>query len=436
MTPDLEKIIKSLPEIPGVYLFKDAKGGVIYVGKAKNLKSRVTSYLANDLGVKTAQMISLAESIETVNVNSEIEALLLEAELVRKHSPKYNIQLKDDKTPIYIGITAETYPRVILIRRTQINSFKLKKLFGPYLSGLVAKRVLKRIRKVFPFSHHKLGKKACIYSQIGLCNPCPNEINKELDPIKKILLRKIYLKNISKLEKTLSGKIPDIRNEIEEEMRDASKRENYEEAHLSHEKLVEMDRFTNSFARTDGYLSNPNLLTDIREKELGELESIVNHYLKVDKLHRVECFDIAHLAGTFPTASMVVLIDGEIDKRHYRHFGISGRKKADDVDNMKSIIERRKNHFADWGEPDLVIVDGGKTQLGVAKEVLEENFPVVGLAKRYETLVFKEKGVFSEVRLHQGPAKNLVQRIRDEAHRFARSYHHKLVAKALIKPVS
>lgn len=436
MTNPLEIKIKSLPETPGVYLFKDNLGKVIYVGKAKDLKSRVTSYLSSDLGIKTAQMVSQALDLETINVNSEVEALLLEAELVRKHSPKYNIQLKDDKSPIYIGITDETYPRVVLIRRTQIDTFKLKKIFGPYLSGLVAKRVLKRIRKVFPFSHHKLGVRPCIYSQIGLCNPCPNEINKENDEARKASLKKIYLKNISKLGKTLSGKIPDIRNEIEEEMKKASEKENYETAHILHEQLIEMDRFTNSFSRTDGYLANPNLLTDIREKELSELESIVNHYVKVDRLHRIECFDVAHLAGTFPTASMVVLIDGEIDKRHYRHFGISGRRKSDDVDNMKSVIERRMNHFADWGEPDLIIVDGGKTQLGVAKEVLGENFPVIGLAKRYETLVFKEKGVFSEVRLRPTPAKNLVQRIRDEAHRFARRYHHKLVAKALTKPVS
>ena len=436
MTPNLEAKIKALPVTPGVYLFKDKTGKVIYVGKANNLKSRAISYLSDDLGTKTAQMVAIAADIDTVNVGSEVEALLLEAELVRKYNPKYNIQLKDDKTPIYIGITKETYPRVVLIRKTQLKVFKLKKVFGPYLSGLTARRILKRIRKVFPFSQHILGKKGCIYSQIGLCRPCPNEIEKESDIKKKTELRKIYLRNISKLEKTLSGKLLSVRIEIETEMKQASARQDYEQAENLRVSLEEMDRFTNSFDRTDSYLTNPNLLADIREREVGDLGNIVGHFLKVRKLKRIECFDVAHLAGTFPTASMVVAIDGESDRRLYRHFRITGRKKSDDIDNMKDVIGRRKNHFADWGEPDLIIVDGGKTQLAAAKEMLGVDFPAVGLAKRYETLVFFENGKFSEVRLGSGPAKNLVQRLRNEAHRFARSYHHKLVAKAMIKPLS
>lgn len=435
MTSQLEAKIKSLPETPGVYIFKSKTGKVIYVGKAKNLKSRVTSYLAQDLGTKTAQMVSLATSIESVNVNSEVEALLLEAELVRKHKPKYNIQLKDDKTPIYIGITKEEYPRVVLIRKTQLGTYKLKKLFGPFLSGLTTRRILKRIRKVFPFAQHKLAQKACIYSQIGLCDPCPNVINATNDPKLKSKLRKIYLRHILKLTKTLSGKIDIVSRELEAEMADASKKQDYEFAKSLKEQIDDMTRFTNSFDRTEGYLENPNLLMDIRERELTDLSKIITPFVKHNKLRRIECFDVAHLAGTYPTASMVVLIDGEIDKRAYRHFRITGRKKSDDVDNMKSVIERRKNHFADWGEPDLIIVDGGKTQLSAAKDVLGSDFPVIGLAKRYETLVFKNGTSYSEVRLGNTPAKNLVQRIRDEAHRFARSYHHKLVAKALIKPI-
>lgn len=436
MTPELERKIKSLPLTPGVYLFKNSKGKVIYVGKAKNLKSRVTSYLALDLGTKTAQMVELASGLETIKVDSEVEALLLEAELVRQYKPKYNIQLKDDKTPIYIGITKEEYPRIILLRRTQLDTLKLKKLYGPFLSSLTAKRILRRIRKVFPFSHHKLGKRACIYSQIGLCNPCPNMINSTADKAQKTKLRKIYLNHISKIEKTLSGKIKVVRRELEAEMKRASKNENYELAKAAKEQIRDMDYFTSSFDRTEGYIENPNLLMDIRERELADLSNSIKKYVEHTKLRRIECFDIAHLAGTYPTASMVVLVDGEIDKRSYRHFRITGRKKADDVDNMKSVLERRKNHFADWGEPDLIIVDGGKTQLSVAKEVLGNDFPVIGLAKRYETLVFKSDTGFSEVRLGNTPAKNLVQRIRDEAHRFARAYHHKLVAKALTKSVS
>lgn len=428
MEKNLRNKIKLSPESPGVYLFSDKVGHVIYVGKAKNLKNRLNSYMATDLGVKTAQMLNFARNLEMIEVANEFEALLLEARLVKKYDPKYNIQLKDDKSPVYIIITKEKFPRVLLARKTQLLVYKPKATFGPFTSAMTARRILKRIRGVFPFSQHKIGKKACIYSQIGLCDPCPNSITRETD-------RKIYLKNISLVVKTLSGGPTKVKRELEAEMKAYSKKEDFESAQRILTQISEMKFLTRSFEGAEGYISNPNLLIDTRETELNDLADKLSGFIKIGFLTRIECYDVAHLAGTFPTASMVTFIDGTAQKAYYRHFGVKTELKGD-TDRLREVFLRRIKHFSDWGVPDLIIVDGGKPQLSAAKSTLGENFPVVGLAKRFETLVFVKDGQFAELRLPASAARNLVQRLRDEAHRFARRYHHKLVAKALTKKVS
>src|SRR5258708_17394993 len=145
---------KNIPLKPSIYQFKDNAGKVIYVGKAKNLKNRLNSYFTNQLLPKTAQMIATAETVSCIKVESEFEALLLEANLIKKYNPKYNIQLKDDKSPLYIGITKDMYPRVITFRKPEALKLNLKTYYGPYLSGYSAKQILKTIRKIFPYSTH------------------------------------------------------------------------------------------------------------------------------------------------------------------------------------------------------------------------------------------------------------------------------------------
>ncbi len=418
--------LKLIPETPGVYFFLDTTELAIYIGKAKNLRSRLTSYFANNLLPKTSQMFAESEAIKYIQTSSEIEALLLEAFLVRKNQPKYNIELRDDKTPLYIGITKEEYPRIVALRKTQLQEQELTNVFGPFIQARELKRILKFARRLFPYATHKPGKRGCLYSQIGLCNPCPSIIANTKDLEIKKALYKDYLKNISYIKKLLAGKINLLKEIFEKNMRQASKLGDFEEAQKLKLQFLALENLSHAPTEPELYLKDPNLFEDIRNRELEELTKIVSDFIPIEKISRIECFDNAHLAGTAPTASMVTFINGEADKTYYRHFKIYKAFSRSDVDMMREVLGRRQKHFEDWGKPDLLIVDGGKPQVSIAKEVLGESIPIVGLAKRYETLVFKIGNTFVEKKVPAGPALNLLQRMRDEAHRFARRYHHKL----------
>src|SRR4030042_1886186 len=177
-----KKDFKRIPENPGVYIFFGKDNRKLYVGKSKNLKSRIRSYFLSNLLPKTKSMINEASFLSYINVTSELEALLLEAKLVKKYKPFYNIALKDDKNPLYIKIVNEEYPRIITVRKPEL--YKSIAYYGPFPDTGSVYSVLKMLRKIFPFSQHKLGKKTCLYKQMGLCDPCPNEINLINDPNK------------------------------------------------------------------------------------------------------------------------------------------------------------------------------------------------------------------------------------------------------------
>ncbi len=428
------QLLEPVPEAAGVYLFKNNIGKVIYVGKAKNLKNRVASYFSNQLGLKTSQMVDAAKSVSFIKVVSEFEALLLEANLVKKYKPRYNIQLKDDKSPLYIGITKDRYPRIILFRKPEMKNLLLTTYYGPFLSGKVARKILRMIRHIFPFSTHLPTQRICIYRQIGLCKPCPSEIENETDLTKKIQLKRKYLRNLKNVKQILNGKLGIVGVNLERQIKDYAKKEMFEEAGEVSDQLKIFKDIANREDYDIGqYLENPNLVSDIRDKETNELKKILSKYLRIDKLKRIECFDIAHLAGSFPTASMVTFIDGEPEKKYYRHFKIYNKKRKSDVDSMREVIARRVKHLKDWGRPDLIIIDGGKPQLTSVNDILEaEKIPFIGLAKRLETIVVKTDLGFSEIRPY-GEALHLIQRIRDEAHRFAQRLHHNLLKKSMLQ---
>ena len=421
---------KNLPENPGIYQFKDKAGTTIYVGKAKNLKSRLGSYFSTQLLLKTSQMVKSASSVTYIIVSSEFEALLLEANLIKKYRPKYNIALKDDKSPLYIGITKDKYPRIIAFRKPELASLNLKEYFGPFLSGFSSKRVLRLLRKIFPYSTHLPTKKICLYHQLGLCDPCPSQIENEEDSKEKSILRKKYLRNVSSIRKILNGKLGEVGKDLEKEIKTLAGEEKFEEAKEVASQLKTFKYVSETHENdVEGYLENPNLIEDIRNEELSNLQIKLN--IK-QKLTRIECFDIAHLSGSFPTASMVTFIEGDASKKYYRHFKMYNKKRNSDVDSMREVITRRLKHLDDWGRPDLIIIDGGKPQLTAVHELLERaNIPFIGLAKQFETIVIrKPDGTFIEMKA-RGRALNLLQRIRDEAHRFARRLHHKQVGKAI-----
>lgn len=433
--PIRDKFYRSLPQTPGVYIFW-RKSTPIYVGKAINLKNRVSSYFSLKLEPKTSKMVSEADSLSYIKVTNELSALLLEAKLIRQNMPQYNIAAKDDKHPLYIAITKEKYPRILTARKVGEKTLPLIAFYGPFPSSNNVRSVLRMLRRIFPYSDHKLAKRGCLYSHIGLCNPCPSEIE-GFNGDKKITLTKVYLKNIKNIKSILDGKIEKVVKDLQKEMLFHSQNQNYEEALQTRNQIKKLEYITTPQLPVEAFLQNPNLYQDIRNKEVDELKEVLSTFkLLIPELNRIECYDIAHLAGSNSTASMVTFVDGESEKTLYRHFRVRQKKGNSDVDSLKEIITRRQKHFDDWGKPDLIIVDGGKPQVGVFVRQLEnEKIAIVGLAKRFETLVIPVKTggviVLKEYRLPKGNALNLVARIRDEAHRFARSYHHKLVSQSL-----
>lgn len=411
---DIKKI--NIPSSSGIYMFW-CKKTIIYIGKSISLKRRIKSYFNNNLYCKTKAMITSADKLSFIEVNSEIESLLLEASLIKKHKPKYNILLKDDKQALYIKITKDTFPRVILSRT--------KGTYGPFPNSRNVKYVLKLIRKIFPYSDHLISKRACLYSHLGLCNPCPNQIQMAKDKIQRINLTKIYNKNIRNIKLVLSRKFNVVRNNLEKEMQMLSKQENYEKAVLLRDKIKMLDYITQSKIDSYKFVKNPNLIEDIRNNELQHLKQIVG----LSKLTRIEGYDVAHFSGSCPTASMVVCLDGKMENSYYRHFKIRQKKTTSDYDNLKEIVSRRIKHLDDWGKPNLIIVDGGFGQVKIFnRELLKVGIKVVGIAKNPDRLVFADG---RKVRL-KGQAGMLIARIRDEAHRFARRYHHKLIKNNLL----
>ena len=422
--------IALLPQTSGVYIFLNFSKNPIYVGKSVNLRARVSSYFNIQVLSKTKQMVSEARNLAFIKVESEFEALILEALLVKKYLPKYNSQLRDDKSPLYVAFTKEAYPRILLLRQTQLDSQTFSFIAGPFINTRALKKIMRYLRRIFPYSQHPPGKRGCLHSQIGLCNPCPSKIVNEEDPHIQEGLKSIYFTNLREIKKILNGKSNLVTLSLIKKMNTLSKQERFEEADEYSRKIKFLESLKFRPMSPNSYMQNPNLLEDVRKEETRDLKEILSQYFDISKLKRIECYDISHMASSYPTASMVTFVGGEPDRHLYRRFRVSLGKKNNDTESMGQVLARRSKHFEDWGEPDLIIVDGGKGQVGVATEVVDA-IPIVGIAKRRENLVLKVNNEFIEIRMSSRPALMLIRRIRDEAHRFARSYHHKLVEKTI-----
>lgn len=437
-TPFTKNNVRKFPDSFGVYFFYDKKKNPIYIGKAINLRRRLSSYLANDLLFKTKLMVKEAKFISCIIVNSDLEALLLEAKMIRHYKPKYNFELKDDKRPLYILITNEKYPRVLTARKHDEQKKNIA-FYGPFPNSGTVKLVLKMLRRIFPYSTHKLGKRVCVLHEIGLCCPCPSYIENLVDEKKRKASFKIYSKNISSLKKTLSGKSSLVRISLIKKMKYFTQKENYEMALEIRNQLSRLDYITQKKYKISNYLTNPNLLIDLRASELKHLHCVINNIAPLKKVERIECFDVAHMSGSSPTASMITFIKAQPDKSLYRHFQIKQKSVMSDYDSMYEVAKRRARNIQKWGRPDLIVVDGGKSQISAFLEVfISLKICVVGIAKQREVLIIPiilrgKVMKFETVKLVDTPALFLLQRLRDEAHRFARRYHHNLMKKRLIK---
>ncbi|MDO8639356.1 MAG: excinuclease ABC subunit UvrC [bacterium] len=412
-----------LPQEPGVYLFLDENRNVIYVGKAVNLKNRVSSYFKNkDLGTKTSILVSRIKKIKVIVVSSEIESLLLEANLIKKYQPFFNVKMTDGKSYPMIKITMKDKCPAVIVTRRIIDDKSL--YFGPYPNARAMHLVLKIIRRIFPFQsivNHP--KKICLYNHLGLC-PCLSAFDLEDS-------RKEYRKTIKNIIRFLKGNIKGVIKDLERERESFDKKENYEKAKEIQEKIESIKIVTSSIHSPLDYEINPNLITDLQEKKMIFLKEALNkNGVKTSSIKRIECYDISNISGKYATGSMVVFENAKKEMGAYRKFKIKQNfQKQNDCAMMKEVVSRRLKH-REWQYPDLIIVDGGKGQISSVVNVVKENnlvIPVVGLAKREEILI---TSAFKKVNFNKNSeALKLLMEIRDEAHRFAVFYHRKLRSK-------
>lgn len=394
------------------------------MGKANNLKQRVSSYFTNkDLGKKTSLLVSKINKIKTIETYSEVNSLILEANLIKKHLPEYNIKLTDDKFYQYVKITIkDKYPKVLICRKIADDG---SLYFGPYPSAKSLRLVLKTIRKIFPFqSVLNHSKKRCLLNHIGLC-PCPEALK----------VSKYKSKNIKYIIRFLKGENKKTLKDLVKEREIFVKKEKFEKASEVQQEINAIKLITNPENRIFDFNTDANLALDIKTQELEELKNILNiNGYKISILNRIECFDISNMSGENIVGSMVVFKNGFEQKSEYRRFKIRSVKgrKQDDYKSINEMLTRRLKR-KDWKLPDLIIIDGGKGQVTStikSLSMLNLHIPVIGLAKSKEKII---TSFFKEILLkYDSKALLLIRRVRDEAHRFAISYHKKLRAKSIL----
>ncbi len=412
-----------------MYWFLDANGKVIYVGKAKNLNNRLRSYShLKQLSLKTSQLIHAASTVKYQILDSEWTALLVEAELIQLHQPHYNILLKDDKSPLYIITTKETYPRVLAVRKSERLQYPLRRSFGPFSSSLQVKEVLKIARKIFPYCTALQTKqlKKCFYVHLGLC---PGACNHSITPSK-------YQQNIGNLELFLQGKHHHIIKDFTTQVTFAASKQDYETAGRFKQKIDAITYVIDRYRHKTNDQPLPNITEDSGiHKTIELIRLLKEHGLTCPTLSRIETYDVANLQGTSAVVSMVVAIDGVADHDHYRHFSIKTLHTPNDVGMLKEAITRRQQH-PEWGVPDLIVVDGGKPQIKGIQRILTWSVPVVGIAKQPDRLLIPLKTnppLITSITLDSSsPAGQLIISMRDEAHRFSRRLHHKKALDALL----
>ena len=407
---------EKFPENSGVYIFKDKTKIPIYVGKSTNIKKRIKNHFkSKNTNAKEQLMVEKTVSIETVVVDSEIESLILEANLIKNFQPVFNSQLKDDKDYIYIKITNDEYPKVFAARKRDLKD--AKEFFGPFPSSSKVRTTLKFLRRVFPYSNCKPNqKRPCLSFHLGLCpGVCSSSIS-----------QKDYLKNIKRLILFLNGEKQKITSDLEKQRKISSNKLEFEKSAIFQNQIESINYITKSYRNFEHF--DPDF-ESIRRKELEELAQEIG---LSSKPVRIECYDISNTAGADATGSMVVFTDAVADHDEYRRFKIKNVVGINDTAMIAEVIERRLKN--DWALPDLIVVDGGRGQLNAALKVLiklKKDIPIISLAKRLEEIY--RVGDPKPLKLsRQSGALKLIQRLRDEAHRFAINYHRKLRSKRFL----
>ncbi len=419
MSHKLQKKLAKLPKSPGVYFYKDTSGEVIYIGKAASLRNRVRQYFqkSRTRDSKTDLLVSEIADMEWTEVETEVDALFLEAELVKRYLPRYNILLRDDKSSQYVRIDIKSdYPTVRLVRRPLDDGAEY---FGPFLNGFALKKALRYLRRAFPYavSRPVNQKRATLHYHLGL--------DPGLEDKKTSLTE--YRSNLRKLIQYLKGHRKKLMQDIEKDMKRAARSKDFEAAAKFRNQLQSLQSLGRQVLFGDREIQEAS--SDRALVELAQLAGL-------DKPpRRIEGFDISHIQGTDTTASMVVFDSGLPYKSAYRKFKMR-LPGNDDFAHMAEAISRRLKpaNVKKWGLADLILIDGGKGQLSAAIAARDaagySSIPMIGLAKRYEDIILKKADDFKEVSLPENSHLiKLLQRIRDESHRFAVSYHNVLARK-------
>lgn len=388
----------NLPDTPGVYLFKDGSGAILYIGKATSLRDRTRSYFGDDLvaerGKRLVDMVALAQTIEYVVTDSVLEALILEAKLISEHQPKYNAIGKDDKSFYFVVFTKEDFPRILIMRGRDLEKKIIKKelqvakKFGPFPYGSQLKEALRIIRKIFPFNDKDSIKKDQkeFYKQIGLA---PDLSNSEV--------QKRYAETIAHVEMFFKGHKKELVRVLRDKMMTLAHEMRFEEANIVKKQIFSLQH--------------------IRDVSLLKKENIHK------RLHgfRIESFDIAHISGTNMVGVMTVVENAEPAKDEYRKFIVRGFTQANDVGALEEVFRRRLGH-PEWNFPDLIVVDGALPQKSRIEKVLREiglRIPVVAVVKNEK---HKPKGILGLKKFTE-QYKDEIILANSEAHRFAVTFH-------------
>lgn len=414
MNAALKQKVDRLPQAPGVYLYKDSRGRIIYIGKAKSLKKRVQSYFTRYLAAKTQALVSRIADIEYILTPSEAQAQILEAALIKEKQPHYNIDLKDDKSFPLIKITDEAFPVVSVCRNKDRENVKERcTYFGPYTNAKLLRQALKVMRSIFGFrTCATMPKKMCLYGRIGLCPaPCEGKISQAG-----------YQRIIRDIGLFLDSKYEQLLSRLTDEMKAAAQAREYERAAKLRDQMLSLSTIGN-YRR---HCASPDEGEDLRQ--LIGLKKAPE---------RIEGFDISNISGREATGAMVSFLKGQPDKNNYRRFRIKTVSGIDDYAMMREVVRRRYSRvLAEHAPlPDLILIDGGKQHLLAGQDELTQlgaDVPLISIAKEHENIYVAGKDAPILMR-RERPGLNLIRRVRDEAHRFCRSYHHLLHKKKTLE---
>jgi excinuclease ABC subunit C len=414
----------TLPEEPGVYFFKGSAGQILYIGKATSLRDRVRSYFAADViktrGRRIVDMVALAIDLDFTKTDSVLEALILEANLIKYHQPKYNTDEKDNKSYNYVVFTNEAFPKILTVRGrillTETQAKKYKYIFGPFPHGAQLKEALKIIRRIFPYSDNKCvpaeeqiaaGKapRPCFNRQIGLCpGVCTGEVSEAE-----------YAERIQNLRLFFEGKKKMLLKNLEKQMNAFAKKQEFEQAGE-----VRRTVFALTHIQDIALLKQENRIDESAGGEFAQSSG--------ENIMRIEAYDVAHSSGKNVVGVMVVIEDGEVKKSDYRKFKIKLNPGVNDTAALKEILRRRLGHM-EWNLPSLIVVDGAQAQINAAEAVLKErkfSIPVISVVKDSH---HKPRGIMGESVPESSDMNSSINRAvllaNSEAHRFAVTYHRK-----------